>query len=332
MNGVLRQAGLWSGAATLVLAGHVAVGFWLMRVEVAPGGGLPEAMPVEIVIEAPDIPPEPVPELALEQVSAPAPDLMPDLAPVLDAPPPVPAADMPEPDVAEAPPDHEPPPPPPPILPQEVTEPQMALAPPPPEPLEPAPAPAPPPDAVALPMPADIAPPDHAEALPDIQPPPEPPPEPEPEPVSESAVEIALRPPARPDRPEPAPAPTRPAPAQPAAARPAAAPAPAQAAAPAPAPAAPSAGEMQSWQSQVQRRIARHMGNTRLPNLRGQVQANISISVAPNGAVSAQLASSTGNPDVDAALQRQAASMPPLPAPPGGQAQTLVVPVAVRAR
>ena len=153
-------------------------------------------------------------------------------------------------------------------------------------------------------------------------------PEPEEE-ISDSAVALALRPPARPERPAP-PAPEPP--------RPASAPAPAPqapaapAAAAAPAPVAPSRGEIQSWQSRVQRNIARHMQRARLPAGRGQVQANLSISVAVNGAASARLIASTGNPDVDAALQRQAASLPALPPPPGGQGVPLNLPVVVAYR
>ena len=74
------------------------------------------------------------------------------------------------------------------------------------------------------------------------------------------------------------------------------------------------------------------MQRTRLPAGRGQVQASLSITVAASGATSATLASSTGHPEADAALQRQAASMPALPAPPAGQAVTLILPVVVAFR
>lgn len=332
MSGPLREAGLWSGAAVLALAGHVAAGAWLMQVEPRPGEGSGAPMPVEIIMEAPpDIPPDVPSQAVAEVVPPPVPDAVPELTPVQDEAPVTPPMELPAPELAEAPPSYEPPPPPPPVLPQEVIAPVMVREPP-PEPLELALAPAPPPDAVLLPMPAplDMTPPDLAEALPEIQPPPEPEPVPEPEEeISDSAVALALRPPARPERPAP-PAPEPP--------RPASAPAPAPqapaapAAAAAPAPVAPSRGEIQSWQSQVQRSIARHMQRARLPAGRGQVQANLSISVAVNGAASARLIASTGNPDVDAALQRQAASLPALPPPPGGQGVTLNLPVVVAYR
>ncbi|MBW7922675.1 MAG: TonB C-terminal domain-containing protein [Rubellimicrobium sp.] len=320
MTGALRQAGLWSGAAALVVAGHLAVGVWLMRIEAAPGGGVPDAIPVEIVIEAaPDIPPEAVPELAPDIPPPPQADTAPDMAPAPDTPPPVPDADLPPPDMAETLPEVEPAPLPVPLpdLMQAVAEPVPSAP-----PLPDAPAPAPPPDAVPLPAPVDLPLPDLAEALPDIQPPPEPEPDPE-----TAAPLVVMRPPARPDRPPPQPQAPRPAPAASAPAR-ASAPAPA----PAPAPAAPSAAEVRSWQAQAASRIARHMQRTRLPNLRGQVQASLNLTVAPSGAVSARLATSTGNPDADAALARQAGSIPALPPPPGGTTVSLVLPVVIATR
>lgn len=332
MSTPLREAGLWSGAAVLALAGHVAAGAWLIQAEPRVGDGPVDPMPVEIIMEAPpDIPPDAPSQAVSEVAPPPVPDAAPELAPAPDVAPVIPPVDLPEPELAEVPPTYEPPPPPPPALSPEVTSPVTALAPPPPEPLDLALATDPPPDAVALPMPVplDMTPPDLAEALPEIQ---LPPPEPEEE-ISDSAVALALRPPARPDRPAPrAPEALRPAPAP--APTPAPTPAPQAPAAPAaaPAPAAPSPGEIQTWQSQAQRRIARHMQSTRLPAGRGQVQASLSISVAANGATSAALAGSTGNPEADAALQRQASSMPSLPPPPGGQAVTLSVPVVVSFR
>lgn len=324
----LRDAALWLGAGGVALGAHVGVGLWMWHLPqpVGEAGLVLTAMPVEIALEAPLAqPPQSVSDNSPAVAEAPPEDAPPDLAMSEDAAPPLPVPDLAAPsDMAESAPQYDPPPPAPQPLPPDLSEPAVAPAPAPPD-IAPAFTATPPPDAVVLPLPQDMAPPDMAEALPRVQPPPDPPPAPET--TSESAVAIALRPESRPDRPQP-PAPTpQPAPASPApaAAAPAATPAP-------PPPAAPSAGEMQSWQDRAVASITRHMSRTRISNLRGQVQASLTLTVSPSGAVSARIAASTGKADADAALARQAGSIPTQPPPPSGQSVTFVLPVAIAGR
>ncbi|WP_112875256.1 TonB C-terminal domain-containing protein [Paracoccus endophyticus] len=92
---------------------------------------------------------------------------------------------------------------------------------------------------------------------------------------------------------------------------------------------APGRAQMQSWQSQVGARISRHMARTRLPGGRGAARVQVSVTIAANGAATARLVSSTGDPGVDAALARQAARLPRMPAPPGGTAQSFIQPIRV---
>lgn len=87
--------------------------------------------------------------------------------------------------------------------------------------------------------------------------------------------------------------------------------------------------QMQSWQSQVGARISRHMARTRLPGGGGAARVQVSVTIAANGAATARLVSTTGDPAVDAALARQAARLPRMPAPPGGAAQSFVQPIRV---
>ncbi|MDM7463240.1 MAG: TonB C-terminal domain-containing protein [Tepidimonas taiwanensis] len=91
-----------------------------------------------------------------------------------------------------------------------------------------------------------------------------------------------------------------------------------------------SAAQIQSWQAQVQTRVARHMQRTRLAAGRGNVRAQLALRIAADGRTSATLATSTGDPRIDAALSRQAGTMPRLPPPPEGRAVNLTVPVLVR--
>ena len=75
------------------------------------------------------------------------------------------------------------------------------------------------------------------------------------------------------------------------------------------------------------------MSRTRVPGRRGgTVRATVTVRVSANGATSAQLARGTGEPAVDAALARQAARMPKLPAPPNGQPFTFQQPVQIQLR
>lgn len=117
------------------------------------------------------------------------------------------------------------------------------------------------------------------------------------------------------------PAPTAPAPAAPAA----------QAARRQPAPAGPGPREIANWQAQIGARIIRHMGKTNVSG-RGQLSVQIAVAIGPNGAAQARLVSSTGDARTDQALARQAGRMPRMPAPPGGQPQSFVLPVMIQAR
>ena len=159
-------------------------------------------------------------------------------------------------------------------------------------------------------------------------------------PMSELALAQSERPLARPIRREPEPQPQRepqqrradPAPQpQPEPQRQATNPAPAQAAPQLARPAAPSAGQIASWQQQVGQRIARHMMRTRIGRS-GSATVQIAITISGNGATAARLNGSTGDAQVDRALASQAARMPSMPAPPGGQAQSFVLPVAIQFR
>ena len=80
--------------------------------------------------------------------------------------------------------------------------------------------------------------------------------------------------------------------------------------------------------------VARHMkrAQSKLSG-RGSVTVNIRFSIDASGRVSgAGLAGSTGNAKNDAVLNRQAASLPRLPAPPSGRSTTLTLPVNVQLR
>ena len=102
------------------------------------------------------------------------------------------------------------------------------------------------------------------------------------------------------------------------------------------APAAASGASRQaqaSWQQRAGARVSQHMSRTRVPGRRGgTVRATVTVRVSANGATSAQLARGTGEPAVDAALARQAARMPKLPAPPNGQPFTFQQPVQIQLR
>lgn len=93
--------------------------------------------------------------------------------------------------------------------------------------------------------------------------------------------------------------------------------------------AGPSKSQIAQWQATVGARIARHMSRTRLSG-RGGARVQIAVTVNRTGATTARLASSSGNPRHDSALNAQAARMPRMPAPPAGQAQSFLLPIAVR--
>lgn len=87
-----------------------------------------------------------------------------------------------------------------------------------------------------------------------------------------------------------------------------------------------------SWEQRAGARVSQHMSRTRLRGRSGTVQATVTVSVAASGATRAQLARGTGDPSMDAALARQAASMPALPPPPSGRPFRFTQPIAIRPR
>ena len=93
-----------------------------------------------------------------------------------------------------------------------------------------------------------------------------------------------------------------------------------------------SAGAMRSWQQTTGARISRHMSRTRVSGARGTVRAAVTVTVQANGATSARLARGSGDPRIDAALSRQAARMPRLPAPPSGKPFTFTQPISIQMR
>lgn len=91
--------------------------------------------------------------------------------------------------------------------------------------------------------------------------------------------------------------------------------------------------QLESWQQKVQRQVARHIERTRVPGRRGSVTATVSLTVSGNGSPSnIRLTGTSGDPQVDAALSRQAARMPRLPAHPEGKSVPLTIPVRVNFR
>lgn len=91
----------------------------------------------------------------------------------------------------------------------------------------------------------------------------------------------------------------------------------------------PSAATLHRWQADVGTRIARHMKRTRISGARGALNVSLTVTIGADGRAVARLASATGNPAVDAALTRQAARLPRLPAPPDGRGQTFVLPIQI---
>ncbi|WP_313137639.1 hypothetical protein [Paracoccus jeotgali] len=91
----------------------------------------------------------------------------------------------------------------------------------------------------------------------------------------------------------------------------------------------PSAGARQSWQRQAGAMIARHMQRTRLGAGRGSVTVQLAITVGAGGTIQAQLANSTGDARHDSAISRQAARLPRVPPPPGGQPVRMVLPIRI---
>lgn len=87
-----------------------------------------------------------------------------------------------------------------------------------------------------------------------------------------------------------------------------------------------------NWQGVVQQRVARHMQRARIRGARGNLRATIRVDIAASGAARGQLVSGSGDGRIDEALGRQAMRMPSLPAPPGGRAAVLSVPVTVTLR
>ena len=297
----------WGLGGAGVLALHVAAGYWL--VEASQRGevhGVPDPIVLEMVIET--MPEGPGPEAAEPEESAesePAPE--PEAEPEPE-PEPEPLPDFTPPDFAELPPV------------EDFSD------------LIPEPLPVPdfePPPLTELPPITDFS-----ELVPD----------------SALVLSASERPRARPERREPEPEPQRQEPRreEPRQEQPRQPPAQAQQARPQPQaqpsrnaggassqrqgnPAA-SRQQQASWQSQVGQRITRHMSRTRVGGRGGQVRVQVSVTIGANGAASARLASSTGNPQVDAALSRQAARLPGMPAPPNGQSVSFVQPIVVNLR
>lgn len=75
--------------------------------------------------------------------------------------------------------------------------------------------------------------------------------------------------------------------------------------------------------------IARHMQRTRLGAGRGSVTVQLAITVGAGGTIQAQLANSTGDARHDSAISRQAARLPRVPPPPGGQPVRMVLPIRI---
>lgn len=90
-----------------------------------------------------------------------------------------------------------------------------------------------------------------------------------------------------------------------------------------------SRAQVASWQAQVGARIIRHMQRTRVQGRGQRVSINMRITIAANGSATGQLGRSTGDAQMDAALRRQAARLPRLPAPPGGRPVTVTLPVTI---
>lgn len=93
---------------------------------------------------------------------------------------------------------------------------------------------------------------------------------------------------------------------------------------------AASAGRMASWESQVRGRIAAHMNRTNAPGVRGTVSGTVLVTIQPNGRSSARIVTGSGDARADAALKRQAARLPRLPPPPGGQPVSVTIPFRIK--
>ncbi|MDO5632758.1 MAG: TonB C-terminal domain-containing protein [Paracoccus sp. (in: a-proteobacteria)] len=86
--------------------------------------------------------------------------------------------------------------------------------------------------------------------------------------------------------------------------------------------------QMNQWKSRVGAQITRHMSRASGRGGSGQVQ--VAVTVAPNGAISGRLVSSTGNPRTDQALTRQAARLPRVSPPPSGRSESFIQPITIR--
>ena len=340
----LGRGVLWTSTGILVLSAHVAVAGWAMRHQRPDVAIAPEAFMI-------DMAPPPGPAEA-----APAVQDEPQVEPEAD--PPEPAAEpepepQPQPEPGpEAEPEPEPVPQP---IPQPVAEPQPDFVPPPvvplpppdfaslvpPLPAQPEPAPdftppplttLPPPDFAALASPAEpsVVPPPRRKPTPPAsfaaqEPEPDPEPQPEPdEPRRERARREEPREPARDEPREQASEPRRQAPRG---AQPDGREAERAAAETRQSRGASKQGQA-NWLGKVQSRVTAHMKRACL-NATGTHRATVTLTVSPNGSVSAKLVAGTGDARVDAALSRQASRIPRLPPPPDGRTQTLTVPFLV---
>ncbi|HWL55181.1 MAG TPA: TonB family protein [Paracoccus sp. (in: a-proteobacteria)] len=90
----------------------------------------------------------------------------------------------------------------------------------------------------------------------------------------------------------------------------------------------PSARQVATWESKVNSAVARHMRRARVSQKGASV--TVAFTISPNGAVSGgRLMNSTGDARTDAALQRQAGSLPRMPPHPSGRSIPISLPVRI---
>lgn len=96
---------------------------------------------------------------------------------------------------------------------------------------------------------------------------------------------------------------------------------------------AASPRQVASWNAKVNAAVHRHMSRTRVGNKRAGFTAMINFKISANGTVSGvRLINSSGDPAIDAAVARRAASLPNMPPPPSGQGGNFNLPVEINLR
>lgn len=91
----------------------------------------------------------------------------------------------------------------------------------------------------------------------------------------------------------------------------------------------PSARQVATWQSKVQSTVNRHMQRARLK--RGGVSVTVAFTINANGSVSGgRVTGSSGDAQTDAALARQAASLPRMAPHPSGKSIPITLPVTIK--